>query len=114
MTGFLPGRVRPGWAGGTTWACLTGSAQFAYSYLRLAMMGHGEPEYVDLARALADFVVGTQVTGYSAGPEIAYGVRGSYPFDFHGYLPATLPNWAAKFLVDALMLLHRTGRLETP
>ena len=111
-SGFLPGRVRPGWSGGVTWACLTGSAQIAYSYLRLVLMGHGEPEYIELARALVGSVVGTQVNDHSAGPELAYGVRGSYPFDFHGYLPATLPNWAAKFLVDALMLLHRADRLQ--
>jgi hypothetical protein len=110
-SGSLPGRIRPGWSGGTRWACLTGSSQFAYSYLRLVSMGEGEPEYVDLASRLVDSVVRTQVSDRRWRPEIAYGVRGSYPFHFRGYQAATLPNWAAKFLLDALMMLHRVGRL---
>jgi hypothetical protein len=113
-TGFLPGRVRPGWSRGARWGCPTGSAQFAYSYLRLVLTGRGEPGYLDLAARLVDWVIQTQVSEGSGRPEIAYGVRGSYPFDFRGYQAVTLPNWAAKFLVDALMLLHRLGRVETP
>jgi hypothetical protein len=111
-SGFLPGRVRHGWSGGTRWACLTGSAQFACSYLRLVTMGEGEASYVSLASGLVDSVVKTQVGARSPRSEIAYGVRGSHPFDFHGYQSATLPNWAAKFLVDALLLLHHVGALE--
>ena len=110
-SGFLPGRVRPGWKGGASWACLTGSAQFACSYLRLVMMGHDKSGYAELASQLVDYVVGTQVTERQAGPEIAYGVRGSFPFRFGAYQPATLLNWAAKFLLDALLMHHRLGRL---
>jgi hypothetical protein len=110
-SGFLPGRIRPGWRGGSSWACLTGSAQFACSYLRLVMMGHDKSGYAELASQLVDYVVGTQVTGRQAAPEIAYGVRGSYPFRFGAYQPATLLNWAAKFFVDALLMHQRLGRL---
>jgi hypothetical protein len=110
-SGFLPGRVRPGWAGGTRWACLTGSAQFACGYLRLEQMRRAEAGYVNLASRLIDYVVRTQASEYGARREIAWGVRGSFPFDLRGYQPATLPNWAAKFLVDALLQLHRLGRL---
>jgi uncharacterized protein YyaL (SSP411 family) len=109
-SGFLPGRIRPGWRGGSSWACLTGSAQFACSYLRLVMMGHDKSGYAELASQLVDYVVGTQV-GRQAAPEIAYGVRGSYPFRFGAYQPATLLNWAAKFFVDALLMHQRLGRL---
>lgn len=110
-TGFLPGRVRPDWQGGADWACLTGSAQFAYSYLRLALMGRGEPVYLQRAASLIDFVVATQQDESRVRPELAYGVRGSYPFRVKGYQPATMPNWAAKFLVDAELLLDEIGGL---
>jgi hypothetical protein len=111
-SGFLPGRIHPNWNGGADWACLTGSAQFAYSFLRLMLMQRGEKDYVELATALIDYVVGTQVAGSASKPEVAFGVRGSYPFRFKAYQPATQPNWAAKFLVDALILLYRLDRLR--
>lgn len=110
-SGFLPGRIRPGWTGGSSWVCLTGSAQFACSYLRLVMMGHEKSGYGELASQLVDYVVGTQVSERQAKPEIAYGVRGSFPFRFGAYQPATLLNWAAKFLLDALLMHQRLGRL---
>lgn len=110
-TGFLPGRVQPNWSGGAHWACLTGSSQFAYSYLRLEQLGYAEPDYLDIATALVDFVVGTQVTTKTSAPQEAYGVRGSYPFAMKGYDIATYPNWAAKFLMDAEICLHKLGKL---
>ncbi len=110
-TGFLPGRVNPDWKGGANWACLTGSAQFAYSFLRLHHLNQGEDDYIDIATRLIDFVVGTQVTTKTSKPETAYGVRGSYPFSSKGYDIATYPNWAAKFLMDAELLLHKAGKL---
>jgi aminoglycoside N3'-acetyltransferase len=105
--GFLPGRVHPGWNGGAPWACLTGSAQLACSFLRLALMGHGRSDDVEVARQLVGYVVSTQLTESCGRPEIAWGVRGSYPFALHGYERATWPAWAAKFLVDAEILLHQ-------
>jgi hypothetical protein len=109
-TGFLPGRVRPGWAGGAPWACLTGSAQFACCLLRLKSMGQGDAGDVDLASKLVDFVVATQLPASYGRPDLAYGVRGSYPFSPRGYEPVSMPNWAAKFLLDAHLLLHEVGR----
>jgi hypothetical protein len=109
-TGFLPGRVRPGWAGGTPWACLTGSAQFACCFLRLSLMGQGHPADVELASKLVDYIVATQLPTSYGRPELAYAVRGSYPFSPRGYEPASMPNWAAKFLLDAHLLLHQRGR----
>jgi hypothetical protein len=75
------------------------------------MMGHDKSGYAELASQLVDYVVGTQVTDRQAGPEIAYGVRGSHPFRFGAYQPATLLNWAAKFFLDALLMHQRLGRL---
>lgn len=109
-SGFLPGRIRPGWQNGASWVCLTGSAQFACSYLRLVAMKRGEPDYAARAGRLVDYVVATQVSERHASPDIAYGVRGSHPFRFGAYQPATLLNWAAKFLLDALLMLHRHDR----
>jgi hypothetical protein len=105
--GFMPGRVHPGWNGGARWACLTGSAQLACSFLRLALMGHGRSDDVEVARELVGYVVSTQLTESCGRPEIAWGVRGSYPFALRGYERATWPAWAAKFLVDAEILLHQ-------
>jgi hypothetical protein len=110
-TGFMPGRVRPGWTGGSRWVCLTGSAQFAYSLLRLVLMRRGRPEDVDLAGRMVNYVVSTQVPEAYGRPELACGLRGSYPFSPQGYEPVAMPNWAAKFLMDAELLLHGLGRL---
>jgi hypothetical protein len=110
-TGFLPGRVQSGWQGGAKWACLTGSAQFACCFLQLQQMGRGCPQYVSLAEKLVANVVATQFSQEDARLEIAGGVRGSFPFSTTGYEPIALPNWAAKFLVDAELMLHVQGRL---
>jgi len=111
VTGFLPGRVRPGWSGGTRWACLTGSAQFACCFLRLVQMGRAKADYVDIAVKLVGNVVSTQLPNAYGRPELAWGVRGSYPFSASGYEPIAQPNWAAKFLIDAELFLHVAGRL---
>jgi len=110
-TGILPGRVQAGWSGGAPWVCLTGSAQFACCFLQLHQMGHGRSQYVGLAEKLVANVVSTQFSQEDSRPEIAGGVRGSFPFSTNGYEPIALPNWAAKFLIDAELLLHVQGRL---
>ncbi len=111
VTGFLPGRVHPGWSGGARWTCLTGSAQFASCFLRLVQMGRAKADYVDLAVNLVGHVVRTQLPDAYGRPELAWGVRGSYPFSASGYEPLAQPNWAAKFLIDAELFLHVAGRL---
>ena len=108
--GFLPGRVNKGWKGGTSWTCLTGSSQFACAMLSLTLNGQTE-EFLPIAEKLVDFVIGTQLSYQALNLPIAYGVRGSYPFHFGGYCRATYVNWAAKFHVDALQMLHRLKKL---
>jgi hypothetical protein len=100
--GFLPGRIHAGWAGGANWTCLTGSAQFACAYGRAAIF-LGRPEFWEIAERLTDFVSRTQIV--QGDPNIRGGVRGSYPFSFKGYMRVTMPNWAAKFHLDALHIL---------
>ena len=108
--GFLPGRVNKGWKGGATWACLTGSSQFACAMLSLDLSGHSA-EFLPIAEKMVDFVIATQFSYKALNLPIAYGVRGSYPFHLGGYCRATYVNWAAKFHLDALHMLHRLKKL---
>ncbi|MBF0279061.1 MAG: hypothetical protein HQM13_14770 [SAR324 cluster bacterium] len=110
-TGFLPGRVSNGWSGGSSWTCLTGSAQFACCMLSLELSGRSEG-FLPFAEKLIDFVISTQFSYDALKLPIAYGVRGSFPFHFGGYCRATYVNWAAKFHLDALHMLHRLEKLQ--
>ena len=86
----------------TSWACLTGDAQIAIVFLRLARALDDCAPY----RAFAD----TLLKGVAAGqdlnspyPETRGAIGGSAPI-WGGYLRFAYPNWAAKFFMDALLL----------
>jgi hypothetical protein len=98
--GFLPGQLGRDWSAGADWVCLTGSAQIAYCWLAL-FQETGDARYRD-----AGFVANRYVrrTLKMQGPETERGaVKGSFPVD-GDYCRFEYPNWAAKFLIDALLL----------
>jgi hypothetical protein len=106
--GRLAGRLDERWRPTVSWRCPTGEAQIAVVLHHLAaeLPGGG---YRDTARSLIGNVAAVQLslTGGSArsaedGPT-AGGLPGSYPL-WGGYVPLGLPNWAAKFFLDALLL----------
>ena len=107
--GSLAGRFDHRWQPIGDWSCLTGDAQTAIVWFRLYERS-GDSRYLSRASAINRFLMKTQ--DLSAKDEgIRGGVKGSHPiwaeFGSFEYL-----NWAAKFLVDALLLENRLGRIE--
>jgi hypothetical protein len=98
--GFLPGQLASDWSPAASWACLTGSVQIAYCWLAL-YQETGDVRYRDAGVAANRYV---RRTLKSHGPATMRGaVKGSFPVDGE-YCRFEYPNWAAKFLVDALLL----------
>lgn len=103
--GLLPGRLDRSFRPAVSWSCLTGAAQMVLIWDRLAALDE-DPILQEAAdRALEKVLWCQNVT--SASPGIRGGVAGSYPVwgDYGRY---EFLNWAAKFLVDAL--LGRIGK----
>ncbi len=106
--GRLAGRMDERWQPTASWRCVTGDAQLAIVLRRL----HGlDPSqgYADVARQLTAEVCRVQRT-LIAGSSVAAaqgpgagGVPGSFPI-WGQYMRFALPNWAAKFHLDALLL----------
>lgn len=81
-------------------ACLTGNAQMALIWFKLHAM-KPNLRFVNAALKAIDMIKAAQpMAGRNAG--ICGGIAGSDPID-GPYIPNALPNWAAKFFVDALM-----------
>ncbi|MGB0749220.1 MAG: hypothetical protein ACPGO3_10770 [Magnetospiraceae bacterium] len=99
--GFLPGRLDPQWHPAVRWSCLTGSAQLAICGYRLEALT-GETPLGDQADQLVDFLKAVQLTD-TGNPGVDGALAGSYPI-LGGYMTGGYPNWATKYLLDALML----------
>lgn len=98
--GFLPGRVRPDFSAAVGWSCLTGSAQTSIVLSKLAAHT-GEARYRDAARRINRYLMARHdIT--STDPAIRGGLAGSWPVD-GDYGRLMVLNWAAKFLIDALL-----------
>lgn len=98
--GALPGRLDAQWKPKARWSCLTGNAQMAINWLRLADIV-GDNALRRRAQRANRFNMATQSLTGSA--EIRGAIKGSFPAD-GGYMRWRYPNWAAKFFMDALML----------
>ena len=100
LSGRLPGMLDHRWRGRGRFTCLTGNAQMALIWMRL----HGrspEPRLLNAAfKAIDDVKAAQDMT--SSNPAIRGGVAGSDPV-WGDYIPHALPNWAAKYFVDALI-----------
>lgn len=98
--GFLPGRLRADWTPAVEWSCLTGAAQIAHCWLLLG--GHtGDARYVDAAMRTNRYV--RRTVSVDGAPETRGAVKGSFPVD-GAYGRYEYLNWAAKFLIDSLLL----------
>jgi len=102
--GFLPGFFREDWQEKrlfpVSFACLTGMAQLSRCWFLLYRMT-GDARHLEAGNLSLSHVVRYQdiETGQ---PAVRGALPGSGPF-FGRYLPLQFPNWAAKFLLDALM-----------
>lgn len=98
--GFIPGRIDRQFEGAVEWCCLTGSAQIAIVWGELFRLT-GVERYREAVTAVTNYLMRHHdIT--SPDPRIRGGVPGSWPVwgDYGKYMNL---NWAAKFLVDALL-----------
>ena len=102
--GFLPGMFFADWCPATFSSCLTGSAQIAIVAYRLHEVT-GTAEYREAADRLTNFLKALQVLD-GEDAHINGALAGSFPL-FGDYMRAGYPNWATKYLLDALMLQSR-------
>lgn len=107
--GYLRGTYGPGWRSSVSYSCLTGDVQMAIIWFELYKLTSHWP-YLKAARAANRYV--KEVQGQQTGqPGIDGGVAGSFPIygDYHAYLYV---NWAAKFLVDSLLLEEQLATIN--
>lgn len=99
-TGFLAGEFDENWRGDNSYSCLVGNIQLAIICLKFHYKIKNL-DYLQKSKKLIDYVAGKQVTAGSK--EFLGSIPGSWPVNGK-YAPYFLPNWAAKFFVDALLL----------
>jgi hypothetical protein len=99
--GFLPCTFDAHWQSSDPHSCLTGNAQIAILWLRQARSGGGA-HYASAAQRMLEQLRSLHVL-HARDEDIRGGVTGSFPVRI-GYCRDLLPNWAAKFLADALIM----------
>ena len=99
--GALPGRLDSNWRAGSRWSCVTGNAQMAIIWQRLAKETGDHSWKAAAERAIRFNLLIQDSTAADAG--VRGGMPGSHPRS-GGYMKNRYPNWAAKFFMDALML----------
>jgi hypothetical protein len=96
----MPGRYRADWSAAVRWSCLTGEAQMANIWIRLAEIT-GDTTWLERVPAVLTFLKRTQ-NRRSCEPGVRGGIKGSWPVG-GDYGPYEVLNWATKFFADALM-----------
>ena len=99
--GWLSGTYADNWVSGARYCCLTGVAQMSLNWTRLAQEA-GAEELRDNARRAIAFLKGNQHLDIP-DPIVRGAIAGSRPI-WGRYSMFELPNWAAKFFADALMM----------
>jgi hypothetical protein len=99
--GWLAGTYDDGWMPTASYACVTGVAQMALCWLRLAQIG-GDQRYREAAWRAIAYVKRTQRLEED-DPVVRGAIPGSAPI-WGAYSRFEFPNWAAKFFADALMM----------
>jgi hypothetical protein len=98
--GWMPGRYRSDWSPAVRWACLTGQAQMANNWMRLAEIT-GDPRWLEPVPAVLGFLKRTQ-NRRSREPGLRGGIKGAWPVG-GAYGAYEVLSWATKFFADALM-----------
>jgi hypothetical protein len=96
----MSGRFNPDWSSAAGWSCLTGQAQMANNWMRLAAIT-GRTEWTAPVPRVLHFLKRTQ-NRRSDVDGIRGGIKGSYPLS-GGYGRFEILNWATKYFADALM-----------
>jgi hypothetical protein len=99
--GALPGRLDAAWRPASRWSCVTGNAQMAIIWQRLAAET-GDRSCMVAAENAIRFNLSIQDLA-AADMGVRGGMPGSHPRS-GGYMKNRYPNWAAKFFMDAILL----------
>jgi folate-dependent phosphoribosylglycinamide formyltransferase PurN len=100
----LPAVLDAQWRSRSSATCLTGNAQMALIWLRLHAMAP-EPLLLNAALKAIDDVKAAQPMMHPH-PGVRGGIPGSDPV-WGDYIRFALPNWSAKFFIDALLARKR-------
>ncbi len=104
LSGWLPGILDHKWRARSNFTCLTGNAQMSLIWLWL-FDRDGDVRFLNAALKAVDLVKRAQILT-NANPGLMGGIPGSDPF-WGDYIRLGVPNWAAKFFVDALIEKRR-------
>jgi uncharacterized protein YyaL (SSP411 family) len=102
--GRLASTYGSAWRATSRSSCLTGNCQMSRLWLRFYETS-GHRAYYDAAKKAITFVARTQNLKTS-DPILRGAIAGSYPI-YGRYERFKYPNWAAKFFVDALLMLDK-------
>jgi hypothetical protein len=102
--GFLPGQIAIDGTPAARYCCLTGNCQFSIVWAKL-FIRTGDDSYRRAAIRALDYVMGCQDIR-TPDLNIRGGIKGSQPV-WGRYAPLSIPNWPAKFFVDAMLLRKR-------
>jgi len=108
-SGRMPGRFFSDWQPACFSSCLTGSAQLAVVCYRLYEYT-GQRSYWTAAERLLNYIKPLQLLN-SSDARLNGALPGSFPL-FGGYMTAGYPNWATKYLLDALLLQERLSEKQ--
>jgi hypothetical protein len=100
-TGKLNGRYDASWKGSEN-VILTGCAQISVCWLKI-YQENNEPSFLEGANKLINVLLAAQQRTFSGSESIKGALSGSYPI-WGRYENFSFPNWATKYLLDALML----------
>lgn len=100
--GFIPGQIDIQGKPHGNYCCLTGNCQMAIIWLKLFQQTR-EQQYYQAALSSLQYVMSCQDI-HTSNPDIRGGIKGSHPI-WGQYTRLSYPNWAAKFFIDALLLL---------
>jgi len=98
--GWMPGRYHDDWSAAADWSCLTGQAQMANNWMRLAEITDN-PKWLEPVPDVLSFLKRTQ-NRRSHARGVRGGIKGSWPVSGE-YGAYEVLNWATKFFADALM-----------
>ncbi len=104
LSRFLPGLIGSDWRGRSRYTCLTGNCQMALIWFRL----HGLSRNLRLVNAALKAIdlVKLAQPMRNANSGLFGGIPGSDPVD-GSYIEGAVPNWAAKYFIDALLEKRR-------
>jgi len=102
IKGMMPRGFDENWKGIMSDSCLTGNAQFVILLYRLSHIVDNNALYLKTADLVLSATKRTQIVNTSF-QDINGALAGSFPI-YQGYVLDGYPNWATKFLADALLM----------